>query len=292
VRATYNKPPKIVVTTARRSPGLARCLLMDARAISLGNLPCLVAGSGPPLVLLAGLMPEAGISAGSLRRMLESSMRPWVQKREVFCINRRPGLPHGMTMAALAAEHARALREGFGEPVDVLGASTGGSIAQQLAAEHPDVVRGLVLVSTGCRLGPYAKLVQRQIAARVRAGATRRAAAVMAGALAPPALRLPAACLGWVLAPRLFSESGLEDMATTIEAEDEFDLAGLPTVQAPTFLVGGGRDRFYDADLFEQTARLIPGCLLEIHPKRGHVTVLSDPRAVAQIRGFLNHDRT
>jgi pimeloyl-ACP methyl ester carboxylesterase len=194
-------------------------------------------------------------------------------------------------MAALAAEHAEALREASDEPVDLLGASTGGSIAQQLAAEHHNVVRRLALVSTACRLGPYAKLVQRQIAARVRAGASRQAVAVMAGALAPPALRLPAACLGRLSPPGLFSESGLRDMATTIEAEDEFDLARLPTVRAPTLLVGGGRDRFYHRELFEQTARLIPGCTLELHPRRGHVTVLSDPRAVAQILRFLSYDK-
>jgi pimeloyl-ACP methyl ester carboxylesterase len=264
---------------------------MDIRESALGTFPCLVAGSGPPLVLLAGLTPEAGVSAGSLRRVHESSMRPWAREREVFYVNRRPGLPRGMTMAALAAEHAQAMREAFDEPVDLIGASTGGSIAQQLAAEHRDVVRRLALVSTGCRLGPSAKLLQRQIAARVRAGATRHAVAVIAGALAPPGVRLPAACLGWLLPPRFFSENGLQDMATTIEAEDEFDLARLPTVRAPTLLVGGGRDRFYDRELFEQTARLIPGCVLEIHPKRGHITVLSDPRAVAQIRGFLNHDK-
>jgi pimeloyl-ACP methyl ester carboxylesterase len=263
---------------------------MDIRESSLGTIPCLVAGSGPPLVQLAGLMPEAGVS-GSLRRTHESAMRPWVRDREVFYVNRRPGLRRGMTMAALAAEHAQALREAFGEPVDLLGASTGGSIAQQLAAEHGDVVHRLALVSTGCRLGPNGKLTQRQIAARVRAGATRQAVAVMAGALAPPALRLPAACIGWLLAPRLASESGWQDMATTIEAEDEFDLARLPTVRAPTLLVGGGLDRFYDQELFEQTARLIPGCVLEMHPERGHITVLSDPRAVAQIRAFLNHDK-
>jgi pimeloyl-ACP methyl ester carboxylesterase len=264
---------------------------MNVHESSLGTFPCLVAGTGPPLVLLAGLAPEAGVSAGSLRRMHESSMRPWAREREVFYVNRRPGLPRGMTMAALAAEHAQALREAFDEPIDLLGVSTGGSIAQQLAAEHRDVVRRLALVSTGCRLGPNAKLVQRQMAARVRAGATRQAVAVAAGALGPPALRLPAACLGWLLTPRLFSESGLQDMATTIEAEDEFDLARLPTVRAPTLLVGGGRDRFYDEELFEQTARLIPGCVLKMHPKRGHITVLSDPRAVAQIRGFLNHHK-
>jgi pimeloyl-ACP methyl ester carboxylesterase len=265
--------------------------LMDVRESTLGTLPCLAAGSGPPLVVLAGLTPEAGVAAGPLRRMHEAAMGPWAQDREVFYVNRRPGLPRGMTMAALAAEHAQGLRERFDEPVDVIGASTGGSVAQQLAAEHGDVVRRLVLVSTGCRLGPDAKRLQRQIAARVRAGATRQAAAVMSGALAPPALRVPSACLGWLLAPRWFSESALADMATTIEAEDEFDLAGLPTVRAPTLLVGGGRDRFYDEALFEQTARLIPGCLLEIHPRRGHITVLTDPRAVAQIRDFLSHDK-
>lgn len=269
--------------------GLARCISMDFRESSLRTLPCLVAGAGPPLVVLAGLTPEAGVSAGWLRRMHESAMRPWARDRKVFYVNRRPGLPRGMTMAALAAEHAQALREAFDEPVDLLGASTGGSIAQQVAAEHPDVVRRLALVSTGCRLGRYAKLVQRQIAARVRAGATRQAAAVMAGALAPPPLRLPAALMGWSLSPRLFSESGLQDMATTIEAEDEFDLARLPTVRAPSLLVAGGRDRFYEQECFEETAGLIPGCVLEVHPERGHITVLSDPRAVAQIRGFLNH---
>lgn len=264
---------------------------MRFRESALGRLPCLVAGSGPPLVFLAGLMPEVGVAAGSFRRLHEAAMRPWAREREVFYVNRRPGLPHGMTMAALAGEHAQALRGAFNGPVDLLGTSTGGSIAQQIAADHGDVVRRLVLVSTGCRLGPYAKLVQREIAVRVRAGATRQAAAVLAGAAVPPALRRPAQRLGWLLLPHWVSETGWQDMATTIEAEDEFDLARLPTVQAPTVLVGGGRDRFYDQELFEQTARLIPGCLLEIHPDRGHITVLSDPRAVAQIRGFLNHER-
>jgi pimeloyl-ACP methyl ester carboxylesterase len=76
----------------------------------------------------------------------------------------------------------------------------------------------------------------------------------------------------------------------TIEAEDEFDLAHVPTVRAPTLLVGGGRDRFYDDELFARTADLIPGCVLEMHPRRGHITVLSDPHAVAQIRRFLNDE--
>jgi pimeloyl-ACP methyl ester carboxylesterase len=262
---------------------------MDIREGELGRFPCLVAGAGPRLVILAGLAPEAGVSRGPMRRTHEWSLLPWARDREVFYVNRRPGLPRGMSMAALAGEHAQALREAFGEPVDLLGMSTGGSIAQQLAAEHPEVVHRLVLASTACRLGSAARRLQRQVAARLRAGAHRQALAILAGGLTPPAFRLPAAALGWVVGPRLFSQTGLQDMATTIEAEDVFDLARLPKVQAPTLLIGGGRDRFYGRELFEQTADLIPRCALKMYPKRGHVTVLSDPRAIAEVRDFLSH---
>ena len=213
---------------------------VDISESMLGDYPCLTAGAGRPLVVLAGLTPEPGVAPGPMRRTHEMTVRGWARDRTVYYLNRRPGLPPGITMASLAAEHAGAFRDRFTEPVDVLGMSTGGSIAQQLAAEHPDVVRRVALVSTACRLGLDARRIQRQIAARVRAGAAPQALAIGAGALAPRPVRLPAACLGWLFGPRLFSPAGLQDMATTIEAEDAFDLAGLPAVQSPTLLVGGG----------------------------------------------------
>ena len=89
-----------------------------------------------------------------------------------------------MTMAEIAAEHADAIRA-LGGRVDVMGTSTGGSIAQQLAADHPDVVGRLFLLSTACRLGPEGKVLQRRVAARIRAGARRQATAVMVREFAP-----------------------------------------------------------------------------------------------------------
>jgi pimeloyl-ACP methyl ester carboxylesterase len=261
---------------------------MDLREGTMGRLPYLAVGSGPPLVVLAGLLPEAGVARGPFRADHERTARLYAHEREVFYINRRPGMPRGMTLAEVAAEHAEAITQLFGGAVDVLGMSTGGSIAQQLAAEHPGVVGRLVLVSTGCRLGPLARQVQRRIVARVRAGAIREAVAVFAADLMPSAaLELPAALAGWLVGPRLFNAEGLHDMATMAEAEDDFDLARLPTITAPTLLVGGGRDRYYGTALFEQTAALIPGCRLEIRPELGHITVMWHPRALARIRLFL-----
>ncbi len=74
----------------------------------------------------------------------------------------------------------------------------GGSIAQQLAADHPSVVGRLVLVSTACRLGRTGRLAQRRVAARLRACAVRRAFAVMAAELVPPWRgRYVATALAW-----------------------------------------------------------------------------------------------
>jgi pimeloyl-ACP methyl ester carboxylesterase len=267
--------------------------MMVVREAMIGLYPCLIAGSGAPLVVLAGLSPDAGVGPGPMRRMHEQALRPWTRARRVFYLNRRVGLPLGVTMPMLATEHADALRAEFGEPVDVLGLSTGGSIAQQLAADHPDVIRRLVLISTGCRLGPVARLAQRRVAARIRAGAARQAHAVLAAELVPPRRgRYIAAVLASGLGPRWFPADTLGDMATTIEAEDGFDLADCPTIARPTLLIAGGRDRFYDVAILEETVALIPGSRLSLHPGRGHVTVTSSLRTIAEALEFLGEPST
>src|SRR5262245_17289255 len=125
----------------------------------MGALPFAAVGSGRPLVLLAGLSPTTGIDGEGMPRMMLGPLAELARSRRVVVFNRRPGLPRGMTMADLAREHAVAIREGLGAAIDVVGVSTGGSIAQQLAADHPHVVGRLGLVSTACRLGADGRLL-------------------------------------------------------------------------------------------------------------------------------------
>jgi pimeloyl-ACP methyl ester carboxylesterase len=54
--------------------------------------------------------------------------------------------------------------------VCVEGSSTGGSVAQQFAIDHPQLVRRLVLAATACRLSPHGREVQRRFAELVRQG--------------------------------------------------------------------------------------------------------------------------
>jgi pimeloyl-ACP methyl ester carboxylesterase len=120
----------------------------------VGRLPFLAVGTGAPMLYIGGLAFQAGVDAPGSERTNASLLAPFATRRRVLFVNRRRGLPRGMSMAELASEHAAAIRALDVGPVDVAGLSTGGSIAQQLAADHPDVVDRLVLLCGACRLGP------------------------------------------------------------------------------------------------------------------------------------------
>lgn len=252
-------------------------------------MPFAAIGAGPPLVVLAGVSPMTGVDGDQFVRGSLAPVRRLAGRRRLMLLNRWPGLAADLTMADLARGHARALRDGFGgEPVDVVGMSTGGSIAQQLAADHPDVVRRLVLLSTGCRLGPVGRRDQARVAQLLRAGDVRGACRSASADLLPSPLRPLGAAAGWLAAHRVLpTVRAAEDLRATLEAEDGFDLARCSPIHAPTLMVAGARDRFYSPEIFRETQLLIPGSRLLIRPRRGHVTVTMDPKAQADIAGFF-----
>jgi pimeloyl-ACP methyl ester carboxylesterase len=262
---------------------------MDVERGLLGRYPFAAVGSGEPLLVLGGLSPTTGVEGnGTVRGALGPFMVLAARQRRLVLLNRRSGLPRGLTMGELAAEHAAAIRDGLPCPVDVGGISTGGSVAQQLAADHPDLVRRLVLASTACRLGPAGRELQRRVAARVRAGAHRQAFAVAAAGLVPRA-GVAAGAFAWLAGPLVMRDrQGLDDMATTIEAEDDFDLARCASpIRAPTLILAGAEDRFYSPELFEETSRLIPDSELRVLEGRGHITAMKDSRFRSALTSFL-----
>src|SRR5262245_50062094 len=208
--------------------------------------------------------------------------------RRVIYTNRRCGLPSGMTIAEMAAEHAQAIDALDVGPIDVVGVSTGGSIAQQLAADYPELVRRLLLIATGCRLSATTRRLQSRVAAHVRAGNRERALASVALGVflggGEPLARL----LAPLMTPLARRVGDLSDLAATIEAEDGFDLARCDgAITAPTRIVAGTRDRFYPRQLLEETQQLIPGSVLHRFPRRGHLTVMTDTRLAPLMRAFL-----
>jgi len=253
-----------------------------------GGLPFLAFGSGPPLLALPGFGPHHRNPTGFDRTTQTRGLRPQARRFTVHLVQRRPSLAPGTTMGHLADDVATAIRGQFGGPVPVLGTSTGGSVALQLAVDHPDLVSRLVLACAAARLGEDGRRRQRVLAELTQAGEPRRAWAQLGPALAggPVTRRLTSAMM-W-LAGGAMDPDDASDMLATVEAEDAFDvMARLGDVTAPTLVVAGGRDGFYSTNLFLRTARGIPDGHLLLYPRSSHMSALRHRSAQRAITTFL-----
>jgi pimeloyl-ACP methyl ester carboxylesterase len=207
-----------------------------------GGLPYLAVGQGPPLVVFSGLTAEHANPTGLARWFDVQTLKPMARHFTVYAVNRKPGLTAGSTIEDLAGDYAQAIAQEFSGPVCVEGISTGGSVAQQFAIDHPQLVRRLVLTATACRLSPHGREVQRRFAELVRQGRPRRAYAALGPTLAATAAGGRAfAALMWLFggSQRVDDPS---DMLVTVAAEDVFDACPrLHHISAPTLLVAGDR---------------------------------------------------
>jgi len=245
-------------------------------------------GHGPPLVFLPGLSAHHRPPQGLDRWVRVNEIKPFTRHHETWWLQRPVGLEPGTTMSYLATSYAGVLATEFGGPVDVLGHSTGGSVALQLAADHPLAVRRLVLVSSGSRLGPGGRHAQVEVARWLRRGKPRRAGAVVMSMLAAgPVSRQAMACLGWVLGSAVMGK-GDPDLLATIDAEDAFDLTQrLDSVPMPVLVVGGERDAFYGPAVFEETASRLPRGRVVVCKGKGHMGA-ANPHVVREVLAFLD----
>jgi pimeloyl-ACP methyl ester carboxylesterase len=191
-------------------------------------------------------------------------------------------------MADIAADYAERLPH-LGGPVDLLGISTGASVALQLAHDRPELVRRLVLVAGGCRLGRVGKAGQRALLHRLEAGDLRGAGAEMVRlAGVGPAARSLEGWAGWVVGPWMYRGSTADVMAV-LRAEDRFDLTGrLASIEVPTLVIGGDEDAPYGPGVFRETARGLPRGRLIIYYGRGHVGAQLVPSFTRDVLDFLN----
>jgi pimeloyl-ACP methyl ester carboxylesterase len=150
------------------------------------------------------------------------------------------------------------------------GTSTGGSVALQLAADHPELVRRLVVVAAAHRLDPRGQRLQAEMARLLRAGQPRQAWASLMTAMFPRPLRPVAGPLSRLTAGAWVAADPT-DALVTLDAENAFDLeVDLPRVTAPTLVIGGCHDIFYSPELFTGTAAGVQDGRAHLFPDWGH----------------------
>jgi len=229
-------------------------------------------GRGPRLlVVLPGLQWKHGPQSALAERFLVGAYQFLGTSHTGWFIGRRPGLAPGTTMSQLASDYATAIRNDLGGPADVIGVSTGGSIALHLAADHPDVVHRLVIHSAAHALTGEARRIQWRAGQDAAQGDWVAVFRALAETVVPPnrAGRALAGVMARLMAIGAPGEPG--DFIAEVEAEDAHAFRDrLGEIRAPTLVVGGERDPFYSPALFKETAGGLPSGRLALYERMGH----------------------
>jgi len=192
-------------------------------------------------------------------------------------------------------------------PVHLFGNSMGGAISMNIAADHPDLVRTLTLVSPAVPdLRPrFSRMSDPRLAIAylpvVGAPVRRRLAAVPVEQRVVQLLKLVFADIERVPQSRKdeaaaeFAERARMVWANPALARSTIGLfrswlvprsrslwALAPRISAPTLVVWGADDKLVTARKAPRTAQLIPRARLLVLPKTGHVAQMERPGTVAR----------
>ena len=229
-----------------------------------------------PVVVFQGLLFENKPLTGFLSGVLAGPYKGLEEACTVYVVTRKPGLPAGYSLKDMADDYAVMIQQEFGGPVDVIGVSTGGSIVQHFAADHPELVRKLIIHSSAYTLTDASKIIQLRAAHYASQRNWRAAYATMFNDMLPasrisryalkPVVWLGTALLGTFAAPK-----DPNDFVVTVEAEDKFNFKDrLAQITAPTLVIAGDKDPFYTEELFRETAAGIPNAKLILYKGMGH----------------------
>ena len=257
--------------------------------VSLGDseMPCAAFGRGSrTLVLLPGL----GDGLKTVRGMalpLAWMYRRFARDFRVLVLSRKTPLAENSTTADMAEDVACALEQLGVSRAAVVGVSMGGMIAQHLAIGYPELVEQLVLVATCPCPNPILEEAVEGWMDMARRGDHR---ALMVdngrriysdGYLKKYGWMFPVAAL--FSKPRSYRQFLI--MAQACRTHDA--RAGLVSIQAPTLVVGGERDKTLGSDPSRALAACIPDAQLKMYPQYGHGCYEEAPEFQQTLLEFL-----
>lgn len=206
-----------------------------------------------------------------LRERLEPRLRVWAPDFPGH--GERLDEPPLQTLEAMVEWLATGMRREALCHAVVAGHSMGGAVALLLALQHPELVGGLVLVSTGARLR-----VSRALLQLVREHFSELPQRMVSLGFSPSAD--PEVVRRWVEGPwPATSAAAVADFA----ACDGFDVrARLAEVRVPVVVMVGEDDVMTPPKLSRELAAGIPGARLRAFPRCGHLLLWERPADLAE----------
>ncbi len=204
----------------------------------------------------------------------------------------RSSLPDAPVTIAFHAEAVRRVMDHLGvRRAIVCGNSMGGGVALRLAADHPERVAALVLISSvGSDVHHHAAVAAWRAGKNPLIPDEHEIDEFIDNALDGPTL-IPRSVIRYVATNRARAARKLRRLFDEFAAGhgDEGVPAELERITAPTLIVHGARDKIIDRKTAEELCRRLPRAELHHLPAAGHAPQLEAPRRTAAlVRGFLH----
>jgi pimeloyl-ACP methyl ester carboxylesterase len=231
-----------------------------------GDKTLLVFSGGPGVVLPSGFMIRV---FGQFKLIAKSYV--------VYVLGRKSELPEGYTTQDMAEDYAEVIRDDFGGgPMDVMGMSYGGLIAQHLAADHPELVRRLIIAMSCYRFSDKGNEADLRYAELISEGKKREALKCLypileGGRIKKAILKFFMGYIG----PLLWSSpEHPSDLVVEGKAEMAHNTKGrLAEIEVPTLVIGGDKDFYCPAERLRETAAGISGARLVLYEGKGHMSM-------------------
>ena len=221
------------------------------------------------LILLPGLGDGLRTTRGTAIPMA-LYYRSLTKDYTVYMISRKANLPEGHTTRDMARDLKEAAEELGISKASLVGVSMGGMIAQHFAADYPELVEKLVLVVTCGRENP---ILLESLEEWVACAARGDHRALMDSNLRRIYSENYYRKNKWMvpLTGALTKPGSYERffiMAEACRSHNAWE--ALPSIGAPTLVIGGERDLSLGGEASREIADRIPGAMLKMYPQWGH----------------------
>jgi pimeloyl-ACP methyl ester carboxylesterase len=248
-----------------------------------------VSGSGSPLVLIHGGLVSSQSWQNQVVR-LRGSHRVVTFDLRGFGASGQASDASGYTISHSAADAAAVMWAAEAFPAHVVGFSVGGMVALELAVEHPQLIRSLVLVSTtACLSAEQAEVFKSRATRAETSGMDDEVEVHVRRAFSPAFVAANPAFVADYAAH--VTDNDPVAFAATMRALAETDLRdALPKLGMPALVVAGSEDTGMPANVHAAALHAgIAGSRLEVMAGVGHSLHLEDPDGFARlILGFVN----
>ncbi len=185
------------------------------------------------------------------------------------------------SMADLADDAARLLRELDSGPVVWVGISMGGMVGQELTLRHPSLVAALVIANSTSGYPDEAQAMWRQRIEAVQAGGLEAIADAVMGRYFSDAFRAAHPATVARFRRRLVTTGADGYIACCVAVAGVDTTARLPRIAAPTLVIAGELDAGTPLPMSETMAQRIPGARLAVLKNASHLSAVEEPEQFA-----------